>query len=151
MLYMFFMLMPIKKNRVLFATDSRTELNGNFGFIHDEMISRNLDIDYKYMLKESIDEKKTFKDIWNLALWSATSKKIILDDFYPMIYPLRIRKEADLIQVWHAVGAFKTFGYSRVGRPGGPSIKSINHRNYTKAVVSSKKCGASLCRRFWNR
>ncbi|GAF15179.1 polyribitolphosphotransferase [Bacillus sp. JCM 19045] len=28
MLYMFFMLMPIKKNRVLFATDSRTELNG---------------------------------------------------------------------------------------------------------------------------
>lgn len=44
------------------------------------MISRNLDIDYKYMLKESIDEKKTFKDIWNLALWSATSKKIILDD-----------------------------------------------------------------------
>src|SRR5699024_9930807 len=26
---------------------------------------------------------------------------------------------------------------SRVGRPGGPSIKSRNHRNYTKAAVSS--------------
>ncbi|MBM7841176.1 CDP-ribitol ribitolphosphotransferase [Alkalihalobacillus xiaoxiensis] len=148
LLYMIFNFLPIKKNRVLFATDSRTELNGNFGFIHDEMISRNLDIDYKYMLKESIDEKKTFKDIWNLALWSATSKKIILDDFYPMIYPLRIRKEADLIQVWHAVGAFKTFGYSRVGRPGGPSIKSKNHRNYTKAIVSSKNVGRHYAEGF---
>ncbi|GAF23733.1 polyribitolphosphotransferase [Bacillus sp. JCM 19047] len=134
LLYMIFCLFPIKGNRVLFATDSRTELNGNFGFIHDEMISRNLNIDYRYMLKESIDEKKTFKDIWNLAFWCATSKKIILDDFYPMIYPLRIRKEADLIQVWHAVGAFKTFGYSRVGRPGGPSIRSINHRTIRKLL-----------------
>ncbi|GAF17459.1 polyribitolphosphotransferase [Bacillus sp. JCM 19046] len=65
-----------------------------------------------------------------------------------MIYPLRIRKEADLIQVWHAVGAFKTFGYSRVGRPGGPSIKSINHRNYTKAVVSSKNVGRHYAEGF---
>src|SRR5699024_4007585 len=41
-------------------------------------------------------------------------------------------------QVWHAAGAFKTFGFSRVGRPGGPSVKSRNHRNYTKATVSSE-------------
>ncbi|TAS63140.1 CDP-glycerol glycerophosphotransferase family protein, partial [Lactiplantibacillus plantarum] len=44
---------------------------------------------------------------------------------------------ADLIQVWHAVGAFKTFGYSRLGMPGGPKVQSLNHRNYTKALVSS--------------
>ncbi|WP_437182795.1 CDP-glycerol glycerophosphotransferase family protein [Shouchella oshimensis] len=148
MLYIFFHIFSVKKNRVLFATDSRSEMNGNFSFIYDEMRSMNLDIDYKFMLKNSIDERKSFTDIWNLAYWCATSKKIILDDFYPMIYPLRIRKSADLIQVWHAVGAFKTFGYSRIGRPGGPSIKSKNHRNYTKAVVSSKNVGRHYAEGF---
>lgn len=50
---------------------------------------------------------------------------------------MKIREKAELIQLWHAVGAFKTFGFSRIGLPGGPSSKSKNHRNYTKAIVSS--------------
>src|SRR5699024_12824925 len=44
----------------------------------------------------------------------------------------------DLLQVWHSVGSFTTFGFSRTGRQGGPSPKSIKHRNYTKARVSSE-------------
>ena len=137
-LYKLFHLLPIKKDRITFASDSRIEMDGNFGFVYENMLKQGLNYDYKFMLKSSITEKKTLKETIQLAYWFATSKKIILDDFYPIIYPLKIREEADLIQVWHAVGAFKTFGYSRVGRPGGPSIKSLNHRNYTKAVVSSK-------------
>ncbi|MCM2675743.1 CDP-glycerol glycerophosphotransferase family protein [Alkalicoccobacillus plakortidis] len=137
-LYKLFNLLPIKQDRITFASDSRIEMDGNFGFVYENMLKQGLNYDYKFMLKSAITEKKTLKETIQLAYWFATSKKIILDDFYPIIYPLKIREEADLIQVWHAVGAFKTFGYSRVGRPGGPSIKSLNHRNYTKAVVSSK-------------
>ncbi|ORI54007.1 hypothetical protein BMS93_02340 [Leuconostoc pseudomesenteroides] len=73
----------------------------------------------------------------SLAKAIATSRYILLDDFYPLIYPLTIRNEIDLIQVWHAVGAFKTFGFSRVGMKGGPKLSSRNHRNYSKAIVSS--------------
>ncbi|UHH07974.1 CDP-glycerol glycerophosphotransferase family protein [Bacillus subtilis] len=73
-----------------------------------------------------------------MAYHFATSKIIFIDDFYPIIYPLKIRKNADLVQLWHAVGAFKTFGYSRIGLPGGPSPHSKNHRNYTKVIVSSE-------------
>ncbi|MEY8752202.1 CDP-glycerol glycerophosphotransferase family protein [Alkalicoccobacillus gibsonii] len=138
LLYKMFSILPIKKDRVTFASDSRIEMDGNFGFVYENMLEQGLKLDYKFMLKSAITDKKSFKETFQLAYWFATSKKIILDDFYPLIYPLKIREEADLIQVWHAVGAFKTFGYSRVGRPGGPSIKSLNHRNYTKAVVSSK-------------
>lgn len=130
-------LFPLKQKNVLFASDSRIEMSGNFQFVYEEMLSRNLDLNYHFALKESIDEKKTYKEMVTLAYMMATSKFIILDDFYPMVYPLKIRKDAELIQLWHAVGAFKTFGYSRIGRPGGPSIKSKNHRNYTKAIVSS--------------
>lgn len=137
-LYSLFRLLPINKKRITFASDSRVDMDGNFGFIYEEMLQQKLDLDYKFMLKPTINEKKSLVEFVKLAYWFATSKKIILDDFYPLIYPLKIRKEADLIQVWHAVGAFKTFGYSRIGRPGGPSIKSLNHRNYTRAIVSSK-------------
>ena len=113
-------------------------MSGNFGFVYEDMLERNLDLDYHFSLKKGVDAKKTFKEINRLAYDMATAKFILLDDFYPMVYPLRIRRKAELIQLWHAVGAFKTFGFSRIGRPGGPSPKSINHRNYTKAIVSSK-------------
>lgn len=42
-----------------------------------------------------------------------------------------------MIQLWHACGAFKTFGCSRMGRPGGQSQQSPNHRSYDYATVSS--------------
>jgi CDP-ribitol ribitolphosphotransferase / teichoic acid ribitol-phosphate polymerase len=137
-LYKLFKLLPLQEKKVLFASDSRNDMSGNFKFVYDEMKSRNLDLDYHFMLKKGIDDKKSYKEIVNLAYHLATSKFIMLDDFYPMVYPLKIRKNAELVQLWHAVGAFKTFGFSRIGRPGGPSPKSKNHRNYTKAIVSSQ-------------
>ncbi|MCM3124152.1 MULTISPECIES: CDP-glycerol glycerophosphotransferase family protein [unclassified Mesobacillus] len=138
LLYKWYSLRPIKEKKVLFASDSRSDMSGNFQFVYEEMLKRNLDLDYRFMLKSGVGEKKTFKEIKKLAYHLATSKFIILDDFYPMVYPLTIREGAELIQLWHAVGAFKTFGFSRIGRPGGPSPRSRNHRNYTKAIVSSK-------------
>lgn len=55
-----------------------------------------------------------------------------------MIYPVQIREKSNLVQVWHAVGAFKTFGYNQLGMSGGPKLTSLDHRNYTKVLVSSE-------------
>jgi len=137
-LYRVFCLLPLKKNKILFASFSRDELSGNFKFVYDELKKRNLDFSYHFVLKRSIKERKKYSELVSLAFHLATSKFILLDDFFPVVYHLKIRKGAELIQLWHAVGAFKTFGYSRVGLPGGPSPNSKNHRNYTKAIVSSK-------------
>ncbi|WP_254391721.1 CDP-glycerol glycerophosphotransferase family protein [Terribacillus sp. DMT04] len=136
--YMLFCLLPIKSKKVVFASDSRSELDGNFYFVYEELHRRNLDLDILFLFNERINNKKTISDLLKMAYHFATSKIILLDDFYPLIYPLKIRTNSELIQIWHAAGAFKTFGYSRIGRPGGPSPHSKNHRNYTKAVVSSE-------------
>lgn len=137
--YIFFcILLPINKKKISFASDSRSELNGNFYFIYEELYKRKLNLKIEFIFNERINNKKTLIDLLKTAYHFATSKIILLDDFYPLIYPLRIRKNAELIQVWHAAGAFKTFGYSRLGLPGGPSPRSKNHKNYTKAVVSSE-------------
>ncbi|WP_096272576.1 CDP-glycerol glycerophosphotransferase family protein [Paucisalibacillus globulus] len=138
MMYKLFCILPIQKSKVTFASDSRSELNGNFFFVYEELYKRNLDLDIKFVFNERINSKKTITDLIKIAYQFATSKIILLDDFYPLVYPLKIRKDADLIQVWHAAGAFKTFGYSRMGRPGGPSPRSKNHKNYTKVAVSSE-------------
>ncbi|MEI3607581.1 CDP-glycerol glycerophosphotransferase family protein [Pseudogracilibacillus sp. SE30717A] len=136
--YILFSILPINKRKVSFASDSRTELNGNLYFVYEELYKRNLDLKIKFIFNERIDNTKTFSNLLKTAFHFATSKIILLDDFYPLIYPLNIRRNSDLIQVWHAAGAFKTFGFSRIGRPGGPSPRSRNHRNYTKVTVSSE-------------
>ena len=48
-----------------------------------------------------------------------------------------ISRKTDVIQLWHACGAFKTFGFSRTGKRGGPRQVSPTHRGYSYAFVSS--------------
>ncbi|MFC6181588.1 CDP-glycerol glycerophosphotransferase family protein [Lactiplantibacillus daowaiensis] len=136
--YRWYCLRPIKPDQIAFVSDSRTSISGNFEFIY-QALQKQANFKTTFYLKPSIKAKKSFREVRQLAKAIATSRYILLDDFYPLIYPLKIRENADLIQVWHAVGAFKTFGYSRVGMPGGPKPTSLNHRNYTKVLVSSQQ------------
>lgn len=134
-LYSMLKLLPIKENTILFLSESRRDLSGNFKFVYDEIVNRG-----GYNIKTILKKPKelSFKDKIGWIYDIATSKYILLDDFYPMIYDMEIRKEAELVQLWHACGAFKTFGFSRLGKDGGPKMRSSNHRNYTKAIVSSE-------------
>ncbi|MDM5299629.1 CDP-glycerol glycerophosphotransferase family protein [Bacillus pumilus] len=136
-LYQLCCVLPIKQKKITFASDSRTDLSGNFDFVYRELLHREEKFVFHFFLKESINTKKSIMEYIRMAYHFATSRHILIDDFYPNIYPLKIRKSADLVQLWHAVGAFKTFGYSRIGLPGGPSPTSKNHKNYTKVIVSS--------------
>lgn len=136
-LYKLFCLFPLKEDRVTFLTDSRGGLYGNFRFVNDELKARGVE-DIKYMLKPHDNMKKTpiekIKVIWYIA----TSGAILLDDYYPFLYNIKPRKETKLVQLWHAPGAFKTFGFSRVGKLGwSKNPRAKNHRTYTHAIVSS--------------
>lgn len=147
-LYKYYSMRPIKSNKVSFVSDSRIDISGNFEYIYNKMLESETPFDISFFLKKSIKERKSFGEIRQLAKNLAQSRYIILDDFYPLIYPITIREGSDLIQVWHAVGAFKTFGYSRVGMPGGPKLTSINHRNYSKVIVSSESIVAKYAEGF---
>ncbi|MBS4200642.1 CDP-glycerol glycerophosphotransferase family protein [Bacillus sp. FJAT-49732] len=148
LLYYLFHVFPVNPRRILFASDSRVEIGGNLKFVYEEMVNRKIDYDYKFMFKENSFVKKTVIEIVKLAYYCATSKSILIEENYPMISPLKIRKKADLIQLWHGAGAFKKFGYSRLGQPGGPKVNSKDHRNYTKAVVSTKNVATHYAESF---
>ncbi|QBP41942.1 CDP-glycerol glycerophosphotransferase family protein [Paenisporosarcina antarctica] len=130
----------ITENRILFTSDSRAVLGGNMEFVYNRMIDRDLkkDFDIKMLFKKNITDRRNFLDKLKLPYYLATSKTILVDDFHPLLYNLDFDKSQNIIQLWHASGPFKTVGYSRIGKPGGPSINGKSHKIYTSAIVGSE-------------
>lgn len=133
-------LVPKNGKRILFTSDSRDHLSGNLLHIHDRMVERGLDLEYKLMgaFKGSIADKRGFLDKFTFAAKLAVADVVIMDDYHPMTYKVNYDPGVRRIQVWHASGAFKTVGYSRIGKPGGPNPFSPGHKNYTHAIVAAE-------------
>ena len=131
---------PRTGRRVLFTSDSRAELAGNLAVVHDRMIERGLDATHRLdtIFKPSIAANRSWRDRWRLPRLLAQADVILLDDYQPIIYRLPPEPDQRVIQLWHASGAFKTVGYSRIGKPGGPSPFWRRHKNYTHAIVSGQ-------------
>jgi len=71
----------------------------------------------------------------------ATSRVVIVDDYFFPIYPVKKRSGVTIIQVWHACGAFKRFGRATLGAEWGADeifLKWVPiHSNYDLTLVSS--------------
>lgn len=132
-------LLPRGKRLIVFTSDSRAELGGNLKIVHDRMVERRLDRRHQLLtiLKPSVRARRSMVDRLRLAWLLARADVILLDDYQPAIYQLKPHPHVRIIQLWHAWGAFKTVGYSRIGKPGGPNPYSSVHKNYTYATVSS--------------
>lgn len=133
-------------SQILILSESRDKLSGNLQFIDDKIDKNSFKV--YYSLRSSILEKRTIKEKIHLCKLIATSRFILVDDFIPTMYPLPLRKESRFIQVWHAMGAFKTVGFSRLGKPGGPSPRSLSHKNYTDTIVSSEQIRKDYAKAF---
>src|SRR5699024_11384094 len=108
---------PVSKRKISIASDSRNDLSGNLYFVYEELYKRKLNLNIKLILNKRIDNKKTTFNLISTAYHFDTSKIILLDNFYSLIYPFNIRRNFDLIQVLHAAGAFNTFCFNCTGRP----------------------------------
>lgn len=136
----------VEEKLVLMLSDSRSSLSGNLEFLDAELKKRDYEVNYFF--KANLKATKTKKEKKNMCRLIAQAKFILVDDFYPLIYPIPLRKETKLIQVWHAMGAFKTVGFSRLGKVGGPNPRSLTHRNYTAAIVSSESIRKNYAEAF---
>lgn len=74
----------------------------------------------------------------------ATSKVVVLDGYCILASMLRHKKELKIIQIWHALGAFKKFGRSVLDKEGGKSSKTAKafkmHKNYSLIAASGDEC-----------
>jgi CDP-ribitol ribitolphosphotransferase len=103
------------------------------------MTERGLDREYDLvtMLKPRPGEHRGLIGRVRLARALARSEVILIDDSYPPLHWLKLRPTVRIIQLWHAAGAFKTVGYSRVGTPTDADRFARVHKDYTAAIVSS--------------
>ena len=131
---------PRTGRRVLFTSDSHAGLAGNLAVVHARMIERGLDreVEIDTIFKPSIASRRSWRDRWRLPRLLGQADVVVLDDYQPVIYRVDPDPDQRIVQLWHASGAFKTVGYSRIGKPGGPSPYSRRHKNYTHAVVSGQ-------------
>lgn len=131
-------LKPVIKNQVLFLSERKLEKNSNLDLIY-QRFKQDSHIKTELYVNPKTVDKLSFSELRAIAKKMAQSSVIILEDFYPQIHFLTLRPETKLLQLWHACGAFKTFGFSRLGKIGGPRQNSLNHRSYDYAFVSSQK------------
>jgi CDP-glycerol glycerophosphotransferase (TagB/SpsB family) len=73
----------------------------------------------------------------------ATARLFVVDDYYFPMYVVRPRGGTTYVQVWHACGAFKKFGYSVVDKHYGADAAQVEaipiHTNYDLCLVSAAR------------
>ncbi|OCA84650.1 bifunctional glycosyltransferase/CDP-glycerol:glycerophosphate glycerophosphotransferase [Bacillus sp. FJAT-27986] len=125
------------QNKITFASNKMPKLQDSFECIYDEIAESRPG----YKVVGYFKKKRSCKEFAKLYYDIATSKYVILDDYYRPLYKLKARKRTEVIQTWHAAGAFKKFGHSAVGyrESNTEEFENEAHGSYTKVAVTSKE------------
>lgn len=125
-------------NKYLFVLTRSETLEGNLKFIYDELVRQKPNAVLVVVSCQNKMDFRLFKELHHLSDTNA----VFLDDYYLPIYLIKPKKELKIVQLWHAAGAFKKFGYSTVGTKFGADAEYLRivpiHSNYTHVYVSSK-------------
>lgn len=144
-IYFFIKLFPINKNKVTFISRQSNEISLDFTMIADELKKQNNNIKTIFMckrLENGLLKKIGYcfhmvKQMYNIA----TSKVVILDSYCIPVCILKQKKKLVVIQIWHALGSLKKFGYSSLDKKDGRDSKIAKamrmHCNYTYILTSS--------------
>lgn len=130
----------VGENNVLFISDVRDEMGGNFEWVYNALDKSKWNIEV--FIKDKQLHKETVQDARIIAKKLRKAKYIFLEDVYNYLQFYTPLPGQEIIQLWHAAGAYKKFGFSRKNE----QIKiSTGHKKYTKAIVSAdsiKSCYA---------
>ncbi|MBC1501959.1 glycosyltransferase [Listeria weihenstephanensis] len=127
-----------KQDKIVFLTNKHDVLADSFKAVYDEVLKQKPDYEVVGYLKQP---KRSVGELLSLYKDVATAKYVFLDDYYRQMYGLTTSNGTEVIQLWHAAGAFKKFGFSSIGYADSntESFERGAHKNYTKVVVSSSE------------
>ena len=154
-IYFFIKLFPVK-NKVTMLSRQSDKINIDFELIEKEILKRTDKIQIKILCKVIRKDMKSrflycfyiLKCIYHIG----TSKVCILDGYSIPISILKHRKELEIIQIWHASGAIKKFGYQSLNKKEGRGVAIAKlmdmHKNYTHVLAPSKTAGKYFAEAF---
>lgn len=144
------------KKKITFISRQSNDINIDFKLLISDLNARYPD--YKIVtLTKKIEPGFLNKIKYSLHIFKqmyhiATSKAVILDTYCIPISILKHKKDLLIIQMWHALGAFKKFGLSIKDKKEGTSTKLIEimkmHQNYSYVFSSSSYCSKKFAEAF---
>lgn len=137
-------LFPVRKKAV-FISRQTDEISVDFRLIIDELEARRCG------WKTVVLAKRMRKSIAGMVEYGfhmlrqmyhlATSRAVIIDGYCVPVSVLKHKKCLTVIQIWHAIGCMKKFGYAMIGEEEGNSEDVARimkmHKNYDYALISS--------------
>jgi teichoic acid ribitol-phosphate primase len=135
------------RSRVVLATGHASRISGNLAWIREGLRTARPDIEVVAYGHEPGGGRRRLPATALHALRAgyllATSRLVVVDDFFFPMYVITPRAGTTFVQVWHACGAFKKFGYSVVDKGFGADeayVRSISiHSNYDLCLVSAAR------------
>lgn len=141
----FFMKKSKLKNKVILISRQVDYPSLDFKRLEQEIKNQDNTVEIKIFcktIKKGIVKKISYS-IYMLKIMAnlANSKVCIIDGYSIPVSILKQRKELVVIQIWHALGAIKKFGYQSLGTKEGRD-KDISdamnmHKNYTYIIAPS--------------
>lgn len=134
------------KNKITFISRQTNGESLDFNLIIKELKKQNDSIEI-VVLNRKIGKTLKLKIKYVFHMYRqmyhiATSKVVILDGYCIAISNLKHKRELKIIQIWHALGALKKFGYSILDKGEGSEKKMAicmnMHKNYTYVLTSSQ-------------
>ena len=145
--YSIMKLLPVQKKITYISRQSNT-LSVDFRMVICEMEKRRPEyrnLALVKMIGSSVPEKigycfHMFRQMYHIA----TSELVVLDTYCIVVSLLKQRGSLKVVQMWHALGAMKKFGYSILDKGEGTNRSLAEamrmHRNYTYVFSSSEFC-----------
>lgn len=154
-IYSFIKMLPVERKITMLSRQS-DKTNIDFELIEKEIKKRTSNIKIKVLCKViKKDVKSRFLYcfyILKCMYHIGTSKVCVLDGYSIPISILKHRKNLEVIQIWHASGALKRFGYQAInkkeGRGNGVAKLMDMHKNYTHVIAPSKATGEFFAEAF---
>ena len=133
---------PVDPQKVLFLECSRTTLSNSFSVLyHDLEARKTLSLRCHYLLHTTASRREQRKRCRAFVRDLATAKALFLDEATDILSHVDLRKETQVVQLWHGCGAFKKFGRSVAEKQFGASADYMDthpfHKHYTLVTVSS--------------
>jgi len=139
-LWVFFALLPVRRDKVVFASARARELQGNLRYTYDALHAARPDLHYVFLLHRysyTLSGKlhymlRLVRGLYHLM----TARVFIVDNAYFPVHVVKHHKDTTVVQVWHAAGALKKFGLD-VSPPDRRVENGFLHKNYDYVVVGS--------------
>ncbi len=129
----------VKKDLVLFADAHNNELPYTMQHMYRSVVAKGYEVKIFCIDFARASLFRTFRFLVSFMKTYAVAGTVFICDYFLPVSSCRKRRETQVVQLWHACGAFKKFGYD-AGEDISRAYRGNPMKNCTLVTVSSRLC-----------